>query len=208
MASDDVLAELEATGREVDKDNEIRRIMAVFRLDAYAVLDLQPGIPDSDIKKIYRGKSLLIHPDKTTNPLAPDAFDRLKKAQTVLLDEKERNLLDESIADARMLLIREKKLTKDSEEVKSDEFLKEWREKTKWVIMENETRRVKLQQAQMREEGRQQRKDDEEAEQRKRKREHDKAWEDSRDSRIGSWREFAKGGAGGAKKKKKVKSLG
>ena len=41
------------------------------------------------------------HPDKTTNPSAPEAFDRLKKAQTALLDEKERSRLDEAIADAR-----------------------------------------------------------------------------------------------------------
>ncbi len=62
--------------------------MKAFKLDAYAVLDLKPGVPESDIKKCYRVKSLLIHPDKTSNPQAPDAFDRLKKAQTMLMDEK------------------------------------------------------------------------------------------------------------------------
>ena len=76
-------------------------------------------MPDSDIKKVYRAKSLLIHPDKTSNPNAPDAFDRLKKAQTVLLDEKLRAALDEDIADARMLLMRDKKLTADDEETRS-----------------------------------------------------------------------------------------
>jgi DnaJ family protein C protein 8 len=45
------------------QDAEIDRILRAFRLDAYAVLDLQPGVPDSDIKKVYRTKSLLIHPD-------------------------------------------------------------------------------------------------------------------------------------------------
>ena len=70
------------------KDSEIDRILKAFKLDAYAVLDLKPGVPESDIKKCYRVKSLLIHPDKTSNPQAPDAFDRLKKAQTVLMDEK------------------------------------------------------------------------------------------------------------------------
>lgn len=70
------------------KDSEIDRILKAFKLDAYAVLDLKPGVAESDIKKCYRVKSLLIHPDKTSNPQAPDAFDRLKKAQTVLMDEK------------------------------------------------------------------------------------------------------------------------
>lgn len=124
----------------------------------YAVLDLQPGVPDSDIKKCYRVKSLLIHPDKTTNPLAPDAFDRLKKAQTELLDEKHRVVLDEAIADARMLLMRERKLTIDSEEVKSSDFAKAWRDKTKFVLIDNEQRRRRQVKGQMREEGREMKK--------------------------------------------------
>jgi len=83
----DALEALESEEKEYLKDAEIDRILKAFRLDAYAVLDLQPGVPESDIKKCYRVKSLLIHPDKTKNPLAPDAFDRLKKAQTELMDE-------------------------------------------------------------------------------------------------------------------------
>jgi DnaJ family protein C protein 8 len=188
-------------------------IRSVFSLDAYAVLDLQPGVPESDIKKVYRAKSLLIHPDKTKNELAPDAFDRLKKAQTVLLDEKLRAELDENIADARMLLMREKKLTADDEETRGEEFAKEWRQKVIWVIRDNEMRKQRQQKAAMREEGRAQRKEDEEIKERKRKREQDEAWEKTRDTRINSWREFAQGkkpeaADGTKKKKKKVKALG
>lgn len=187
----------------------------MFSLNAYAVLDLQPGVPESDIKKVYRTKSLLIHPDKTKNELAPDAFDRLKKAQTVLLDEKLRAELDEHIADARMLLMREKKLTADDEETRGPEFAKEWREKTTWVIRDNELRKQRQMKAQMREEGRAQRKEDEEAKERKRKREHEDAWEKTRDTRINSWRDFSQGkkaepaaAEGAKKKKKKMKALG
>ncbi|CAD6448659.1 06c566a7-2c53-4101-abc1-ff69de2f4ba6 [Sclerotinia trifoliorum] len=127
----DALEGLESEAKEFMKDTEIDRILKAFRLDAYAVLDLQPGVGESDIKKCYRVKSLLIHPDKTRNPLAPDAFDRLKKAQIELMDEKHRERLDESIADARMLVMREKGLNRDSPEVKepSEEFRKAWREK-------------------------------------------------------------------------------
>jgi DnaJ homolog subfamily C member 8 len=194
-------------------------IQKAFRLDAYAVLDLQPGVPESDIKATYRKKSLLIHPDKTSNPLAPDAFDRLKKAQTELMDEKQRARLDEAIADARMLLMREKKWDADNEELKSDEFKKEWREKAKMVLIDNELRRRKQAKAQMQEEGRQQRKEDEEIQERKRKREAEQKWEATREQRIGSWRDFQKkgttngtggggGGEGEKKKKKKMKVLG
>jgi len=202
----DALEALESEEKEYLKDAEIDRILKAFRLDAYAVLDLQPGVPESDIKKCYRVKSLLIHPDKTKNPLAPDAFDRLKKAQTELMDEKHRERLDEAIADARMLLIRENKWTVDSEELRTEKFAKDWREKTKMVLIDNEHRRRRQMKAQMQEEGREQKKVDEEVEARKRKREHEQDWEATREQRIGSWREFQKGGE--KKKKKKVKPIG
>ncbi|KAI9829863.1 MAG: hypothetical protein M1819_005961 [Sarea resinae] len=205
MADDDLaaLAALESEESEFKKDAEIDRILKAFKLDAYSVLELQPGVPESDIKATYRKKSLLIHPDKTRNPSAPDAFDRLKKAQTELMDEAHRTRLDEAIADARMLLIREHKWTVDSPELKTDDFAKEWREKTKEVLIDNEMRRRKQLKAQMQEEGRAQKKEDEEIEARKRKRDHDVAWEASREQRIGSWRDFQSG----EKKKKKAKKM-
>ncbi|OAA39780.1 DnaJ domain-containing protein [Beauveria brongniartii RCEF 3172] len=217
---------LETEAKEWDKDAEIDRILRAFRLDAYAVLDLQPGVPESDIKMTYRKKSLLIHPDKCKNPRAPDAFDRLKKAQTELMDEKHRERLDEAIADARMLLIREKKLTVDSDELKTDAFARQWRDKAREVLVDGEQRRRRQAKAQMQEEGREQRRQDEEMDERKRKRQHEQDWEATREERISSWRQFHKGkttaaaaggsrsGSGGGgepdkkKKKKKMKPIG
>ena len=127
------------------------------------------------------------------------------------MDDKLRAELDEAIADARMLVMRERKLDKDSEEVKSEDFAEAWKKKTVFVIMENETRKQKLIKAQLREEGRAERKAEEEIAERKRKREHEQAWEQTRDNRINSWRDFQKGGKGeegGKKKKKKMKALG
>jgi len=124
----------------------------------------------------------------------------------VLMDEKARTRLDEAIADARMLLIREKKWTVDNPELTSEEFAVEWREKTKFVLIESELRRRKQVKAQMAEEGREKRKADEEVEARKRKRENEVAWEETRDQRINSWRDFKKGEE--KKKKKKAKPLG
>lgn len=206
----EALDALEREASEFNKDAEIDRILKAFRLDAYAVLDLQPGVPDSDIKVCYRKKSLLIHPDKTSNPAAPEAFDRLKKAQSSLIDEKERAKLDEAIADARMLLLRDRKLTVDSPEVKEpdSEFRAAWRRKTVDVLVDNEARRRKQVKAQMQEEGREQRKQDEELSERKRRREHEVEWEKTRDGRIDSWRDFQGKGktqAGGEQKKKKQK---
>ncbi|KAK5165246.1 DnaJ subfamily C member 8 [Saxophila tyrrhenica] len=207
----DILADLDKESKEFDKDSEIDRIVKAFRANAYDVLDLTPGVPEDDIKKTYRKKSLLIHPDKSTNPNASDAFDRLAIAYQTLLDEKKRAHLDEAIGDARMLLIREKKLTIDSEEVKDPDvkFMKEWKDKTKWVLADMEDRRKRQMKAQMQEEGRQQRKDEEEANERKRKREAEVNWEKTRDQRIDSWRDFSKKKEGDGKaKKKKMKTLG
>ena len=201
----------------------------VDRSLSYAVLDLQPGVPESEIKLHYRKKSLLIHPDKTSNPQAPEAFDRLKKAQTELMEPKTRERLDEAIADARTLLMRERKLTVDSPEVKEpdQEFRVAWRQKTVAVLVDNEARRRKQMKAQMQEEGREQKRVDEEVEARKRKREHEVAWEQTREGRIGSWRDFQQqkgksagpaaaaaagegggGGPEGKKKKQKLKPIG
>ncbi|KAI0888996.1 DnaJ-domain-containing protein [Annulohypoxylon maeteangense] len=205
----DALDALEAESKEFDKDAEIDRILKAFRLDAYAVLDLNPGVPESDIKATYRKKSLLIHPDKTKNPQAPEAFDRLKKAQTELMDEKHRERLDEAIADARMLLIRENKWTVDSPELKTEEFAQQWRVKTREVLIDNEMRRKRQAKAQMQEEGREQRRADQEVEDRKRKRQHEQDWESTRDQRIDSWRQFQKSKSGDdKKKKKKLKPIG
>lgn len=195
--------------------------MNAFKLDAYSILDLQPGVPESDIKLVYRKKSLLIHPDKTSNPQAPDAFDRLKKAQTDLMDEKARTRLDEAIADARMLLLRERKWTVDHPDLQTAAFRRDWRDKSREVLIDNELRRRKQIKAQLAEEGRTQRKEDEELSERKRKRDHDQAWEASREKRIDSWRGFRKGPSGGTdatngmgagektkKKKAKMKLIG
>lgn len=132
----------------------------------------------------------------------------MKKAQEVLMDEKQRAHLDQCIADARMLLMRERKLTRDSEEVKDpdDEFKAAWRDMTKKVLVDEELRRRKQMKAQMQEEGRQQKKEEEEIAERKRKREYEQKWEASREKRIDSWRDFQKGKTPGGKKKK-IKTL-
>lgn len=142
-----------------------------------------------------------------------------------LLDSSARTHLDECIADARTLLLRERKLTIDSPETarlhEEGEMKEAWRRKTVEVLVEAEQRRRKQAKAQMQEEGREMRRVEEEVEGRKRRREHEAAWEESREGRIGSWRDF-KGGkgaglsnGGGAKKegeapkkKKKLKVLG
>lgn len=147
----------------------------------------------------------------------------------MLLDTSQRQHLDESIADARTLLLRERKLTTDSPEARllneEGEMKEAWRRKTVEVLVEAEARRRKQMRAKLQEEGREMRKAEEEIEGRKRRREREADWEASREGRIGSWRDWkggvGKGGGGSeskgkegdgkeapTKKKKKLKVLG
>lgn len=192
---------------EYMKDQEIERIMNTFRLDAYSVLGLRPGVSISNIQNAFRKKSLLIHPDKTKNPKAPDAFDRLKKAESDLMDPKIRERLDTAFATARRMLIQERKWTLDNPELNTDAFQADVRERTKSVLIDDELRRRKARQIQMAEEGREKRRLEDEAEERKRKKEYEKAWEENRENRINSWRDFQKTGPQ-KKKRQKEKILG
>ncbi|OLL22779.1 Coatomer subunit beta' [Neolecta irregularis DAH-3] len=202
--ADEVEQILAKEASEYTKDLEVDRILLSFRLDAYAILDLQPGVTDADIKMAFRKKSLLIHPDKTSNPKAPDAFDLLKKAQSELEDPKIRKRLDECIEDARGILIQEKGWDIHNPLLTSDEFKYEWRTKTQEVLVQDELRRRRKRQIQMAEEGREREQAEREIEERKRRRQQEKAWEETRDGRIDSWRTFQKNGIKKGKKKQKV----
>ncbi|GMM36173.1 hypothetical protein DASC09_034980 [Saccharomycopsis crataegensis] len=189
---------------ELIKDKEIDRILNCFKLDAYSILSLQPGCSPQDIKRTYRKKSLLIHPDKTSNPRAPDAFDSLKKAQAVLADDQQRGQLDEIFSDARRVLIREKKWSIDDDRLKSDDFLKEWRAKTKELLIEEEfLKRMEIKQK-LAKDGEVKRRREEALEIKERKRKRDKEWEDHRDERVNNWQHYLKKSE---KKKKKKKDL-
>lgn len=193
---------LQKEASDLTKDTEIERILSSFQLDAYTVLDLQPGCTSAAIKAQYRKKSLLIHPDKTRNERAPDAFDKLKKAESVLQNEPKRLALDQAFTDARRILIRDRKWTIHDERLKSDDFLSDWRDMTRQVLVETELRRRRIIKANMEEEGRVKRKLDEEVEEKRKKRESAKAWEDSRDTRVSNWRDYRKTVAKKVKKKK------
>jgi DnaJ homolog subfamily C member 8 len=170
------------------------------------VLDLQPGVPPEEIKKIYRRKSLLIHPDKTKNPKASEAFDKLKKAESELMDDKKRAALDSLIAAARNAVIFEQKLDKNSDYIKGDQFWIDVRAKTQKFLIDDELRRRKAKKLAMEQEGRERQEAEKTTEEAKRKREAEKEWEDTREERVGNWRNFKHKGP--EKKKKKMKVLG
>lgn len=89
MSLEDVL---KAQELDLAREAEVARVLNCAEGDYFAILQINPlfdsATLDARIKKAYRKKSLLIHPDKVKHEEAPKAFDLLKKAEAVLSDEE------------------------------------------------------------------------------------------------------------------------
>jgi len=72
-------------------------------LNPYEVLQIDPELPIEEVKKKYRRMSILVHPDKNPDDRdrAQAAFDALRKAHTLLDDEKTRKKCYEIVEEAR-----------------------------------------------------------------------------------------------------------
>lgn len=214
---------LEQAERGLDKEREIERILNAFKLNAYDVLGVRPGIAPDQIRRMYRSKSLQLHPDRNPgNERAAAAFDRLKKAQDELLDDNARELLDSAWVDARNMLIREQKISRDdSERLMSSEFVADLLVRWCEVLVQDELRRRKKRQIALAEEGRQRAKAEADEEQKREEAKHKEQWEATRDERVAGWRVYASNGkrrpnddqqvkapATAGSKKKKIRMLG
>ncbi|CAG8779255.1 2864_t:CDS:2, partial [Gigaspora margarita] len=129
---------------QLQKDQEVERILSAFKLNPFDVLDLAPDCNEKDIKNAYRKKSLLIHPDKTKHPRAQEAFSLLKKAETELSNEKSRQLLLTIFEEAKITLIADQKLKLTDPFINTSEFKLQIKQKTKDILIEQELRRRKL----------------------------------------------------------------
>ena len=78
--------------------------------DHYAALGLSSDASAADIKKAFRQKAALHHPDRNTDAQAPARFHAVQEAYEVLSDDasrqayddnRRRNLLDSPIDTAR-----------------------------------------------------------------------------------------------------------
>ncbi|KAH7097357.1 chaperone regulator [Auriculariales sp. MPI-PUGE-AT-0066] len=193
------------------RDVEVDRILKAFKLNPYEILDLDDVCKPEEIKKKFRQLSLFIHPDKCPHARAPEAFDLLKKAEQELSDENKRGELDSLITRARSDLLKSHGIPttvqKDDLRVISlvPPFKQQLRAKVKEMLIEEEVRRRKAIKNNLANEGFEAQKKEVEVQTRKRKAEDDKAWEEGREQRVGSWRNFSTGGGPATKKKKVAK---
>ncbi|KAM0950943.1 putative DnaJ domain, Chaperone J-domain superfamily [Dioscorea sansibarensis] len=201
---------------EVERDNEVVRILACFKLNPFEHLNLSFDSSPEEVKKQYRKLSLLVHPDKCKHPQAKEAFGALAKAQQLLLDPQEREYLLSQINSAKEELRakRRKELKKDNaskikslvdegkyehQYEQSPEFQQQLKMKVRENLTEQEWRRRKMQMRISEEEGRLKKDEEETKEMWKRKREHEEQWEETREGRVSSWRDFMKTGKKGKK---------
>jgi len=207
--NDDLEKLLDREALVFKREMEVSRIIKAFKLNPYDILDIEHTVTTDAIKRKYRQLSLFIHPDKTPDPRAPEAFDLLKKAEAELGDEKKRESLDAAIKEARILVLRSMNLpqsiTDDDDRLKHElpAFREKVKAKSKEVLIEEEVRRRTAIKVNLANEGTEQRMKEAEISERKRKAEEDAQWEVTREGRVGNWRSFA----GKPKKKKKTAGL-
>lgn len=106
---DDLLKDFYADVRDVDRDNEVNRILWAFKLNPYERMGLRFDSTMDDVKKQFRKVSLLVHPDKCKHPQASAAFEVLGEALKQLSDEEHRNFLDQVLSTAREEIRKERK---------------------------------------------------------------------------------------------------
>ncbi|KAI8821617.1 uncharacterized protein EV422DRAFT_556337 [Fimicolochytrium jonesii] len=201
----DTFLRLESTG--FNQDKEVERILKLHAttknpleilehpLSVYITLN----IDERATRVAFRKKSLLLHPDKCKHPRAQESFDILKKAETEVMDDEKRKSLLSFLRDSRDAVLRRQGIQGpvDEQEPRWQEMMKD--DKLCNVI-KLEMRRLftedegRLRLRMKNEFDRRATEAEEKLLERKRKAEHDKLWEETRDARVGSWRNFVKKG--------------
>ncbi len=224
---DPALKAFYADMRSVDRENAVNAVLGAFKLNPFEALALRFDAPPEAVRRAYRQVSLAVHPDKCAHPRAKDAFEAAGAAQKELLDERRRAKLDFFLNHAREEVRKEwAKAAKRDVAARAaalaaeggaadvaaaweagEEFHAAWKAKARDVLARAEWRRRKMAVRIAEEEARGKEEYVAEKAAAKRKRDEEKAWETTRDERVGSWRAFA-AGKGGGKKKKSAKGGG
>ncbi|XP_014213651.1 dnaJ homolog subfamily C member 8 [Copidosoma floridanum] len=200
-------------------DRLLRPGSTYFNLNPFAVLQIDPTTDLDEIKKKYRRMSILVHPDKNQDDAERSqlAFEIVNKAWKTLESEETRakcmDVVEEAKARTDHMIAEKKKKFKKDGKLANDAILEEETDEgykhaiyvmTSKLFADMERRRRDLALR--------------DVEQRKRKREEElsaeaqaaverewqKNFEESRQSRVDSWKAF-QSGSGGAKKKKEKK---
>jgi DnaJ family protein C protein 8 len=202
--------------KDVDRDNEVNRVLWAFKLNPYEKLNLRFDATLDEAKRQYRKLSLLVHPDKCSHPQAAAAFDVLAAALKELQDEERHESLTAVLTRARddVRAERRKETKHDSavalaatlhargregveeEYERTDAFHERWRLRARELLAKMEWRKRKLTQRLKDETERAQEEHKEAVATAKKAREDHKKWESGREARVSTWRDFMSGSKG------------
>ncbi|KAI5966817.1 spf31 [Candida pseudojiufengensis] len=180
----------------LNRNNEIDRVLKCSDHDFFDIMQFNPLTIEFDeipslVKKIYRKKSLLIHPDKSDHPQASVAFDKLNQSMKILSTTDED--VDEYKEKERLYSIYNH-FKKDSEIIDSNfnhENNIKIREKVNEILIneladEELTKLAKQSEEIRKNEMYQKLKDENNA-----KRKLENQWEENRDDRVKNWRNYS-----------------
>lgn len=90
-------------------------------VDLYELFDVSPESTETEIKKAYRKKALIYHPDKNPDdPKANEVFQKLSKALEVLTDKEARTSYDKILNAKKEREIKNRKLDAKRRKLKDE----------------------------------------------------------------------------------------
>ncbi|KAK3558678.1 hypothetical protein QTP86_023225, partial [Hemibagrus guttatus] len=197
-------------------DRLLRPGSTYFNLNPFEVLQIDPEATDEELKKRFRQLSILVHPDKNQDDSdrAQQAFEAVDKAYKLLLDPEQKKravdvihagkeYVEHNMNQQRKQLKKEGKPTV-IEEDDPEVFRQAVYKQTMKLFAELEIKRKEREAKDMHERKRQREEEIETQEKAKREKEWQKNFEESRDGRVDSWRNFQ---AKGKSKEKKNRTF-
>jgi DnaJ homolog subfamily C member 8 len=196
-------------------DQQIERLMrpgsSYFNLNPFEVLQVDPDLPQDEIKKKYKRLSILVHPDKNQgdSERAQEAFEIVNRSWKILECELTRAKCMEIVEEAKgrtdlSIEEKKKKMKKDGKEyteLSPDEYKRQVYVLTMKLFADMERKRRDLDKRDMEERKRKREQEIEVEEKTKQDKEWQQNFEESRQNRVESWKTFQ---AGGSKKKKSM----
>lgn len=183
-------------------DRLLRPGSTYFNLNPFEVLRADPDVPIPELKKMYRKLSILVHPDKNQDDQerAQKAFDIVNRAWKTLENEELYNRCKAIIQEAKDMTahMMEEKRRKNKKAGKSTIIDEDDPEKHKHAVYvqtmklfaDLERKRREQETKDMHERKRKREEEIAEEEKKKADAEYAKNYEESREGRINSWRDF------------------
>ncbi|KAF4520365.1 hypothetical protein B566_EDAN009888 [Ephemera danica] len=197
-------------------DRLLRPGSTYFNLNPFEVLQVDPDQPLEEVKKKYKRLSILVHPDKNQNDpeRAQEAFEIINKAWKTLENDETRakcmDVVEEAKARTDMMIAeKKKKLKKDGKSGNVKEDSPGERDRAVYVMTmklfaDLERKRRDLETRDMEERKRKREQEIEAEEKATMDKEWQKNFEESRENRVNSWKNFQAGGSKPKAKKMKV----